>query len=193
MPREARPIVRLDGRQIRFSIPFWPTWRTRTLRLGGRRGNLYLQEPALVIEGELLRFRLFGIEWLFRRALSEWTTVTVPYSRIVAVRLTRSRLIRFSMILAVVLAWAGTGVLFWLEPEVDPYTAGLAGILTVLCGFIYLRVRPMVTVVYQPKAGRRTRLTIWVRKRAARQAFLDTLAGHRATAGQHALPAPDGA
>ena len=94
--------MRLDARQVRFVPSFLPTWRTRTLRLGGRRGGLHLQEPALVLEGELLRFRLvFGIEWLFRQALSEWTTVTVPYSRIVTVRRTWAWLVRFLLVLAI--------------------------------------------------------------------------------------------
>lgn len=177
--------MRLDARQVRFTTSFLPTWRTRTLRLGGRRGSVYLQEPALVIEGELLRFHLFGIEWLFRRALSEWTTVTVPYSRIIAVRSTRAWLIRIVMVLALFGTWTGAGFLFWLAPTADTFTIIAVSVLTVLLGYVAVRVRPMVAVVYRTKAGRRTQLTIWVRKPATRWAFLDTLEGHRAAAARH--------
>jgi hypothetical protein len=186
--------MRLDGRQVRFMAPFWPAWRTRMLLLGGRRGSLHLQEPALVLEGELLRFRLvLGIEWLFRRALSEWTTVTVPYSQILAVRQTRSWLVRGLLALTVVAAWVGTVLAFRYAPEADPLTGTAVVVVTVLLGYVAWRVKPTVAVVYRSKAGRRTQVMVWVRRRARRRAFLDALAAHRAAAARYPAVVPAGA
>jgi hypothetical protein len=182
--------MRLDARQVRFTQSFLPTWRSRPLRLGGRRGSLHLQEPALVFEGELLRFRLFGVEWLFRRALSEWTTVTVPYSRIVSVRRTRAWLLRLVLALSIAAAWAAA---IWVFAEVpaeillSEVVVVVVIVVTVLGGYALLRVRPTVTVVYRPKTGRRVRVTFLVRRGATRRAFVDALAAHRAAAARHAV------
>lgn len=179
--------MRLDARQVQFTTSFLPTWRTRTLRLGGRRGSMDLQEPALVIEGELLRFRLLGIEWLFRRALSEWTTVTVPYSRIVGVRKTWVWLVRALLVLGILVIAVFVAGSFRASPWTDGTTAAVAILLAVAVVLAYalVRVRPRTTIVYRTKVGRRTQVTILVRKREARQAFLELLAAHRAAAARH--------
>ena len=183
--------MKLDARQVRFLPSFLPTWRTRTLRLGGRGGSLHVQEPALVLEGELLRFRLiFGIEWLFRRALSEWTTVTVPYARIIRVRRTRAWLVRILLILALIVTWGGMVLLIWLNPSMGMLLGLPVALMTVLFGYILLRVRSTVTVVYRPKSGRRTQVLVWVRRRALRQAFLAALSAHRAAADRFRTAAP---
>ena len=60
------------------------------MKLGGKRGSLHLQETALVAEGELLRFTfIIGLEWLFRRALSEWTMVTSRIRESSSVRISK--------------------------------------------------------------------------------------------------------
>jgi hypothetical protein len=164
--------------------------RTRTLRLSGRQGSVDLQEPALVIEGNLLRFGLFGIEWLFRRALSEWTTVTVPYSRIIAVRRSRAWLVRVLMALVAVLGWALIAFSFALAPNLDALTVVSGVILTVLCGYIIFRLRPKITVVFRTKAERKIRISFLMRKRATRLTFLDALAAHRAAAARHVISVP---
>jgi hypothetical protein len=179
--------MRLDSRQVRFTQSFWPAVRSRVLRLGGRRGSLHLQEPALVLEGELLRFRLFGVEWLFRRALSEWTTVTVPYSRIVAVRRSRAWLLRCLSVVAIAAAWAGAAWAYSAAPDMDPLTSIMVVLVTVPAGYVLVRVRPTVTVVYRPKTGRRVRVTFLVRRRATRRAFVEALTAHRAAAARHAV------
>ena len=90
--------MKLDSRQFRFTVPFATFSARRLVKLGGKRGSLHLQETALVAEGELLRFTfIIGLEWLFRRALSEWTMVTVPYSRIQAVRISKLWPLRSSL------------------------------------------------------------------------------------------------
>jgi hypothetical protein len=182
--------MRLDSRQVRFITSFWPTWRTQTLRLGGRRGSLSVQEPALVMEGELLRFRLFGIEWLFRRALSEWTTVTVPYSRIVTIRRTWAWSIRAALVFGVVFTWIGAAFWLWRAPNAPVLAVTVVAVVTGLFGYIAVRIRPAVTVVYRAKTGRRIRVSFLVRRRADRQPLLEALAAHRAAATRHTAPDP---
>ena len=62
-----------------------------------------------MVEGEILRFHYFGLERFFARALGEWTTVTVPYSRIEQVTF-RSRWWLRIMLFTLVLLLAGGGV-----------------------------------------------------------------------------------
>jgi hypothetical protein len=179
--------MRLGPGQVRFTTSFLPTWRRRTLRLGGRRGAVHLQEPALVLEGEFLRFKLFmGIEWLFRRALSEWTTVTVPYSRIERVRVTRVWRIRLLSLLVIFAAWGGLVATASLQAGVWMLVfAPVVGVLTTVLGYVTVRVGPTIRIDYRTKAGRRTRACFLVHKRLIRAAFVEALAAHRAAAARH--------
>jgi hypothetical protein len=185
--------MKLDDRQVSFVVPFWPAWRTRTLRFGSRRGSLHLQETALVVEGELLRFSFIGLEWLFRRALSEWTTVTVPYSRLLAVRRAPTGAIRLLLFLALAATWATAIALFQSHPTAGALTSMLTDVLTVVLTVVptvvlvysALRLKPTVKVLFRAKDGRRVRLAFVIRRRPTRQAFLDALAGHRAAAARH--------
>jgi hypothetical protein len=183
--------MRLDQRQVRFVVPFWPSLALK-VRLGGQRGSLNLQETALVVEGELIRFSFFGIEWLFRRALSEWTTVTVPYSRIVAVRHVRLWLLRIGSALLTALVWALAVWLFRTDPLTGSMVGSLGVVETVLVGYINLRVRSYHRVTYRGKDGRRRLLTFAVRAKRLRKPFLDILAAHRAAAAAYTAPTAAG-
>ena len=71
---------------LEFTAPAWAPCRRRLTFLG--RGNtLFLQETALVIEGNLLRFKLPVLDRYIQRAFCEWSTVTITVSaaRIIAV------------------------------------------------------------------------------------------------------------
>ena len=73
--------MKLEARHVRFraSLP----WFTRHRMLFvGKRNTLQLLETALVIEGYLMRLFFPLVDAFFRRPLSEWSTITVPYSRI---------------------------------------------------------------------------------------------------------------
>ena len=68
--------MRLEPKQVRFVAPLVSsTRRVRRIRLVGRQNSVQLLETALVVEGYLLKLTFFfGIEGLFTRTLSEWTT-----------------------------------------------------------------------------------------------------------------------
>ena len=95
--------MRLDPRKVRFVAPMFHVGVFGgAVRFVGRENTVHLQETALVAEGNLLKVGLLGLEILFRRALAEWSAVTVPYSRITAARYVRFPLLR--VIALVVLA-----------------------------------------------------------------------------------------
>ncbi len=73
--------MKIASRNVTFlpSMP-WPT--RRGLNFGRSGSSLHLQETALVVEGCLQRLFFPVLDRFFQQALSEWTAVTVPYSRI---------------------------------------------------------------------------------------------------------------
>ncbi len=180
--------MRLDDRNVRFVTPFILVEgrRKKYVRLGRRRGNLHLQETALVVEGELLRFHYFGIEMFFRRALSEWTTVTVPYSRIEVKRPSHWKAI--AVVLAVV-AWIV--FLSSVAEDAGDWAGGCMCGLAWLVPTLYLLWRGRVrhTVAFRGKDGKLRVLMFKVRPKAVRQQFLATLEAHRKDSLAHA-PTP---
>jgi hypothetical protein len=180
--------MKLDSRQFRFAVPFATFSARRLVKLGGKRGSLHLQETALVAEGELLRFTfIIGLEWLFRRALSEWTMVTVPYSRIETVRVSKLWPLRVLSALFVVGSTALTAYL-WSSDFAPPIMVfGFAG--TLLLAYVNLRIRKSIHVEYSRKDKRR-RLVFQIPRRALRQSFLETLRAHQEAARQFGVKPP---
>src|SRR5258708_7938205 len=80
--------MKLDAKDVRF-VGVLPWFRRRGLRFVGRGNTIQLLETALVIEGNQKTIGLILIDLLFQQALSEWTTVTVPYSRVESCRFSR--------------------------------------------------------------------------------------------------------
>jgi hypothetical protein len=177
--------MKLDSRQFRFAVPFATFSARRLVRLGGKRGSLHLQETALVAEGELLRFTfIIGLEWLFRRALSEWTMVTVPYSRIEAVRISKLWPLRILSAFFVV-GWIALTACLWNRDFAPPIMVfGFAG--TLLLAYVNLRVRKSIHVEYWRK-DRRRRLVFQIPRRALRESFLNTLRAHQESARQFGM------
>lgn len=170
--------MRLENRQVRFMVPFLTLHPRRFVKLGGRRGGIQLQETAMVVEGELLCFSfIIGLEWLFRRALSQWTTITVPYSRIQSVKLTRLWPLRVFTLLLIAVWIAAIAYLWDNESAVIPIMVSGAAFLMVMI-YVNLRMRRSVRILFRGKE--RLRLLVFVvRKKTLRQQFLDTLDRHR--------------
>ena len=180
--------MKLDSRQFRFTVPFATFSARRLVKLGGKRGSLHLQETALVAEGELLRFTfIIGLEWLFRRALSEWTMVTVPYSRIQAVRISKLWPLRRS--LRTPCRWLDRPHRLLVEQRrrAPIMVLGFAG--TLLLAYVNLRVRKSIHVEYWRK-DRRRRLVFQIPRRALRESFLKSLRDHQEAARQFGMTPP---
>jgi len=182
--------VKLGPKQVRFVRPFWPALFGRTLRFAGRRNTIHLQETALVVEGEILRFHYLGLERLFARALSEWTMVTIPYSRIesaqyrkhVALRMVIVVIAAVLAILAMRLPWTPRADWTALDAIAD---ALLLVPVVVLAGLIWWMIRASYLLVFRSKEGRRIRLSFRVRSRAQRLAFDTALQSYREASRAH--------
>lgn len=75
--------MRIDPKFVRYVPPLLQVRTDRgALRFVGRQSNVQLTETALVCEGALLKVGLLGLEVYFRGAMSEWSAVTIPFSRI---------------------------------------------------------------------------------------------------------------
>jgi len=147
----------------------------------------------LVVDGELLRFTfIIGLEWLFRRALSEWTTLTVPYSRIEAVRLTKRWPLLVALIV-VILAVTALSVLTWRYGEIVVVVLAAGIPLILLMGYINVRVKPSVRIVFRGKDGKRRRLAFVIRNKRLRLPFIEAVRKHQADAGRFATPRVDAA
>src|SRR4051812_9631405 len=99
--------MHLTGKNTRFVASLWsPRGQKRALRFVGKRHTVQLQETALVIEGEILRFSFPVLDMLFQRALCEWTTITIPYTRIKEFRFSRRWLFRGVMAAFLIILWS---------------------------------------------------------------------------------------
>lgn len=175
--------MKLDPKQVRLLTPFLPGLTRRRLRFVGPRNAVQLQETALVIEGDLLRFHYLGFERLFAGAVSEWTTVTIPYSRITRVRYRRKLVLRLAILLPV-LGLAGliaTGILTGAPSAVEVVTAlaALALPVGVLVWLVWKGLGPTYMIQFRAKNGTLTEITLRVKSRALRAEFGDALDRYR--------------
>ncbi len=175
--------MKLTPGQVRLVAPFWPTISGRRLRFTGGGGTIQLQETALVIEGNLLRFFYLGIERFFGGVFGEWTTVTVPYSRITSVRYRSRVVVRVVLLVPVVvlvllmavgIVTGGIGVL-----ELAAALVALAIPVGVLVFVAWWMLGPLYTVKFRAKDGTRTVFCFRIRSRKRRREFDAALEKYR--------------
>jgi len=183
--------MKLGPRQVRLITPFWPSPFGRTVRFTGRRNTVDLQETALVAEGEILLFQCFGLERLFGRALSAWSTVTVPYSRIVSVRYRRTVVLRL-VILAMLAALLAVGLQLprmkaseWTSLDVMADAIIFVPVVIVGC-IVWWRIRPSYTFKFRLKDGKRRKFHFAIRSRVVKREFDDALMQYRQAAKTYA-------
>jgi hypothetical protein len=182
--------MKLGPKQVRFVRPFWPALFGRTLRFAGRRNTIHLQETALIVEGEILRFHYLGLERLFGRALSEWTMVTVPYSRIASVRYRKLIGLRVAIVLAATMLAILAMRLPWTPREEWTTLDAVADTLVlipvvVLAGLVWWLIRASYLFVFRSKDGTRIRLGFRIRSKAQRLAFDTALQSYREASRAH--------
>jgi hypothetical protein len=93
--------MKIGPKDVRFSRTMRHPW-WRQLRFLPRGNSLQVQETGLVIEGYLQKLSLPIVDMFFRSVLSEWTTVTVPFSRILFLKTRSFVLLR---VLLTLVAW----------------------------------------------------------------------------------------
>jgi hypothetical protein len=185
--------MRLDPKQVRFVTPLVSSSRrVNRLRLIGRQNSVQLLETALVVEGYILKLTfLFGIETLFTRTLSEWTTITVPYSRIRRADYSGMWLVRFACFLPTLVYLAVLATFAWAELDfsrlwTEP-TNWLVTVTLVIFGLLLnWLVKSRYLIEYLARDGRRTRFAFKIRSRRLRGQFDAALQRYRQSASGHA-------
>jgi hypothetical protein len=181
--------MRLDPRKVRFVAPMFHIGVFGgAVRFVGRENTVHLQETALVAEGNLLKVGLLGLEILFRRALAEWSAITVPYSRITAARYVRFPLLRIIALIVLALCLAVPPVIAVFE-----WPAGLAlGIGAIvpalLAVYVAARVAARYVIRFRARDGRKTKLMFRITSAKLRAEFDRRLRENRHAAARYADP-----
>jgi hypothetical protein len=173
--------MKLGPKNLVFTWPVWAPFR-RHLMFIGRDNTLYLQETALVIEGDLIRFWLPILDLFVKRALVERSMVTIPYSRIV-------RVVYARYVMAKVLWWLLAAALFaaytptlWdpRDPGWSTYTLVLVALLLLLLGYVVHRfLRPRHALWFRATDGKRRLVCFCLRSRTQRRRFAELLRANR--------------
>jgi hypothetical protein len=179
--------MKYDPRTVRFLVPQWSPFRKR-LMIFGKGNTLDLQETALVIEGNLQKLHLLVADMFLRRVLCEWSTVTIPYSRVV-------RHFYTSYLGIKVVLWSVFGLAtlaFYLEPLglflkkqneatllqlVIPLTFVIP-LLVIVVLFLVL-LRPRHTVEFLRADGKRCAVSFRFRSRKVSKEFVRLLDEYR--------------
>lgn len=175
--------MKLDPAKVKFLPPLVPSLTARTIRFVGKRNSVQLLETALVVEGNILKVTLLSIERLFQAAVSEWTTVSVPYARIVKAKQQSRLFLR--------LFWLGLGLFFFTwsldvsfknRPEDVIYILGIGLFLLLFFGYLAFRLPSRYVVVFRSKDRRKRAFFFKIRSRKLRKSFDEALQRNRQVA-----------
>jgi hypothetical protein len=189
--------VKLDPRSVRFVPPLFAPFG-RSPRLVGRQNTVHLQETALVIEGEVLKQTMPLVDSIFRRALAGWTTITVPYSRIVEHRHLKRRVMRALaslLFLIPILPFVAPLFLSRGRDRADALAVAPVGVFVglTLTGLAWWLLSPLDRLDFRRADGRRVRVFFRIRRRQVREEFTELLERNRAAAAKASRQAaPDG-
>jgi hypothetical protein len=161
--------------KLRFTYPVWSTFRGQVVFVG-RRNTIHLQETALVIEGDLMRFHLPVIDRFVRRVFCEWTTVTVPYSRVARHKHCNYRVLKVLWWLFVA-ALACLGVMGNAQAAHPEYgvLAGFVAALVLVGVLLHLLLRQRHVLVFRGADGKRRLVCFRFTSRPQRTQFLKLL------------------
>lgn len=157
--------MRLDPKKVEFIKPFLADFRRgQPPRFVGKEKNIHLRETAFVIEGHLLKVSFLGIEWFFQRAVTELSSLTIPYQRMSTVRLIRWTLARLLAGLLLLVLPILCVVVYVLIPMTSASKDFLtvtylsSGLGWLLCIYLVLRMRAKYHILYRDRADRPQRL-----------------------------------
>ena len=173
--------MRLDGTDLTYQ---WRPFARR--RFAAKGGAVHLTETALVCEGEVYKVSFFGTEGLLRGAVSERTTVTVPYSRIDRARVRRWPAGRVfgAVLLATPLALGALVLATEGASEAAGAFIAFAIIFGPPAGYLLWRVRPGYVVRFRGRDGTRRAVQFRIRRKAVRAAFAAKMEVYRRAAAQ---------
>lgn len=164
--------MKLDPKKVRFVPPFLDLGVLAVgLRFVGRENTVHLLETALTVEGNLLKVGLMGLEILFRRALAEWSSLTVPYSRIEKARFLRFPVLRVAALVVAVLPFPVAAALLAVNKEAALISLVCSPVVTVPALYSAIRIPARYVIVFRAKSGRRKRLMFRITSAPLRQEF----------------------
>ena len=167
--------MKFGPRDLRFTYPLWTTFRNVQVFIG-RRNTIHLQETAVVIEGDRMRFQLPIIDRFVRRVFCEWTMVTVPYSRIVRHKHCTYRTAKVLWWLFAALVAGLMTFLFVLQPHKEYEALALLLPALALVGLlVHLLLRQRHVLVFRGADGKRRLVCFRITSRPQRKQFLNLL------------------
>ena len=181
--------MKLEAKNVTF-LPVLPWFGRRSAHFVGRGNTIQLVETALVIEGNRKTFGLPIIDLLFQQALSEWTTITIPYSRVESCRHTTLWKAKIAFLSCVALfvvlpCFATMGLSLTSGLNADDLVVMALPLFGVALLTVYVLVRFLGSrhhLVFRRPNGRRVKTSFRIRKRALREAFDQRLAANRRAA-----------
>jgi hypothetical protein len=175
--------MKLDAKKVRLISTMTPGVFVRGLRFVGRDSTVQLQETALVVEGNLLKVGLLGIELVYRKVLAEWSSVTIPYSQITRIRYIRFPTLRGLALIYLMIWLVFIGVMFAIENQMGAMTGiGLGLFPALIAIFLIAFIRGRFKIDFLPKDGRRTQLQLAISGKKLRNEFGKKLKSYRAAA-----------
>jgi hypothetical protein len=147
---------------MKFGVTFVPhtSMLSGKLLLNGK-GEVHLTETGLISDGNLAKFNIPFLLSIYQRLLSNWSTLTVPYSRVIRhdytgywVNLTILKCL--FLLLLVLLAVPATGLLMsTIDPSHPPIGAGVLATIAILCGVVLISGRRRHRVTFRLPTGRK--------------------------------------
>jgi hypothetical protein len=177
--------VRLDPKSVQFVTPGVGFGLSGTpVRFIRGRNTVQLLDTALTVEGNVLKVGFPVLELFFRAALTEWSAVTIPYSRIESARFVRFPFGRVLALLGIAVSLV-VGVVAAFAVG-DDNLAGVIIFFSVVvfgaCVIAAAWVQARMVIRFRSKDGRRRWLMFRITRRELRREFERKLAENRRVA-----------
>ncbi len=184
--------MRLDPRKVRFVPPIVHLELFGSaLRFVGRENTFHLHETALVAEGNMLKVGLLGLERFFRRALAEWSSITIPYARINSVRFVRFPPFRIAALVVCFICLAIPLVAIIVDP-IASLALGIGTLIPFLLGiYVFFRVPGRYVIRFRTRDGRPNKLMFRITSKKLRAEFDERLQEYRDATAQYESPEVD--
>jgi hypothetical protein len=130
------------------------------VRFCGKENTVVLMETSLTVEGNLLKVGLMGTELFFRSALAEWSSVTIPYSRIQKARYVRFPGIRLMAVLLFFLNLIICAGLIAENSSMAPVVGVVGFFVMLLTGYVIIRIPGRYVVLFRGRNRQVNRLQI---------------------------------
>jgi hypothetical protein len=182
--------MKFGPRELRFIYPVWASFRGLVVFVG-RSSTIHLQETALVIEGDLLRFQLPILDRFVRRVFCEWSMMTVPYSRIVRHKYCTYRTAKVLWWLFVAVAGGFLTIILTREAHKEYFAlAAFLPALFVLGLLLHFVLRPRHVLSFRGADGKRRLVCFRFSSRQQRKKFMSLLKANLDTVRALTAPAP---